>query len=318
MVVADDAVTPPTDTVQRASEIVERLGVPTKITQPPSTQYLMRYIITVFLVFLAWIVHLYQNPEYKGTPVRARLRGVLTSVGVKWKRAGKAAKEIERKTFHLCGLLVPLVYMVLLSNGLATERECALICWAITVCGWTFDICRVKFASVRQLVKASPFGKIFRKEEEAQLTGACFFSLGNTLAVTLFPPAIAVTSLLFLVLGDMSAAIVGVAFGGETVSLKLGRQGKKSAEGSIAMFLVCFVVGCTVFAKVHMREYAVFIGAAVATLTELNEPFGINDNLSIPLASSVAMTWAFARIASCERDADAQELYDEYFATWIG
>ena len=66
------------------------------------------------------------------------------------------------------------------------------------------------------------------------------------------------------------------------------------------------------------ESVGLFIGAATATLTELNEPFGINDNLSIPLASSVAMTWAFARMASCERDADAQALYDEYFATWIG
>ena len=154
-----DTTPPPTGTVQRASKMVERLGVPTKITTPPSTQYLMRYIITVFLLFAAWIVHLYQNPEFKGTPLRARLRGMLKSVGTKTKRAGKAAKEIERKTFHLCGLLVPLVYMVLLSNGLATEKECALLCWAITVCGWTFDICRVKFAAVRQLVKASPFGR---------------------------------------------------------------------------------------------------------------------------------------------------------------
>ena len=36
-------------TVQRASEIVERLGVPTKITQAPSTQYLVRYLVTVFM-----------------------------------------------------------------------------------------------------------------------------------------------------------------------------------------------------------------------------------------------------------------------------
>lgn len=37
-----------------------------------------------------------------------------------------------------------------------------------------------------------------------------------------------------------SAALVGVAFGGDTVVVKLGRQGKKSVEGSVAMFVVCF------------------------------------------------------------------------------
>ena len=46
---------PSRDTVERATKMVERLGVPTKITTPPSTQYLMRYIITVFLLFAAWV-----------------------------------------------------------------------------------------------------------------------------------------------------------------------------------------------------------------------------------------------------------------------
>lgn len=39
------------------------------------------------------------------------------------------------------------------------------------------------------------------------------------------------------------------------------------------------VFGCTIFSPVHLREYAVVIGSLVATLTELYEPFGINDNV---------------------------------------
>merc|ERR1712228_250099 len=114
------------------------------------------------------------------------------------------------------------------------------------------------------------------------------------------PPSIAMASILFLVLGDMSAAIIGVSFGGETVSMKLGRHGKKSMEGSTAMFLVCFLVGSTIFAPVHLREYPVFFGALAATLTELYEPLRLNDNLTIPVFSSLAMQWAFARIQTCD------------------
>ena len=107
-------------------------------------------------------------------------------------------------------------------------------------------------------------------------------------------------SILFLVLGDMTAAIIGVSFGGESVpQLKIGREGKKSIEGSLAMFLVCFVVGSTIFAHVHLREYAVFFGALVATLTELYEPFRVNDNLTIPVFSSIAMQIALRRTARC-------------------
>ena len=43
----------------------------------------------------------------------------------------------------------------------------------------------------------------------------------------------------------------------------------------------------------------VFFGALVATLTELHEPLRLNDNLTIPIFSSLAMQLAFARIAAC-------------------
>jgi len=110
------------------------------------------------------------------------------------------------------------------------------------------------------------------------------------------------TSILFLVLGDMSAALIGRSFGGDVVVVKLGREGKKSVEGSMAMFITCCIIGFTMFSTVHLREYPVIIGAAVATITELYEPFGLNDNLTIPLLSSLALTWGFARVHNCERE----------------
>ena len=113
------------------------------------------------------------------------------------------------------------------------------------------------------------------------------------------PPSVAMASILFLVLGDMSAAIIGVSFGGEAVAMKLGRGGKKSMEGSTAMFIICFVMGSTMFASIHLREYPVFFGALAATLVELYEPLGLNDNLTIPLISSVAMQLGFTRIQTC-------------------
>ena len=43
----------------------------------------------------------------------------------------------------------------------------------------------------------------------------------------------------------------------------------------------------------------VFFGALAATLTEVYEPLGLNDNLTIPFFASLAMQWGFARIQSC-------------------
>merc|ERR1719263_335105 len=142
--------------------------------------------------------------------------------------------------------------------------------------------------------------KILREHEHTQLTGGCYFSLGCTIAIAMSPPSVAMSSILFLVLGDMSAAIIGVSFGGDALGKhRLGREGKKSLEGSLAMFCMCFVVGVTIFGGIKLREYPVFFGALAATLVELYEPFRLNDNLTIPIVSSMAMQLAFRRIQSC-------------------
>lgn len=143
-----------------------------------------------------------------------------------------------------------------------------------------------------------PGADILREKEKTQLTGGCYFSLGCTLAINLFSPATATAAISFLVIGDMMAALIGVAFGGDTCTVKLGREGNKSMEGSLAMFFSCFIVGMIVFYEEPLAEYPVFIGAAAATLVELWEPFAINDNLTIPVMSGLAIHFGFARLHS--------------------
>ena len=105
-----------------------------------------------------------------------------------------------------------------------------------------------------------------------------------------------------LILGDMSAALVGAAFGGEAVVVKLGRHGKKSFEGSVAMFLVCCIVGTFVLSSsgVPLPEYVAGLGSLVATFAELysDEILGLDDNIAIPLASAAAMAFARERIST--------------------
>ncbi|GAB5371362.1 hypothetical protein AAMO2058_001573200 [Amorphochlora amoebiformis] len=224
----------------------------------PSVEFLATYMVMIAFAGLISSLNMHvTSPEMR--------KQAMKDLGVKLGKIGKTLKEIERKTFHLCGLLVPLIYALLLEYGL-TRRDCAKICWSITASGWTLDILRL---NIKFISDNFPLNPILREKERKQLSGACFFSLGCTLAVSFFPPAVAMTSILFLVLGDMSAALIGRSFGGDVVVVKLGREGKKSVEGSMAMFFVCCVLGFTVFSQIHLREYPVVIGAAVATLTEL-------------------------------------------------
>ena len=171
-----------------------------------------------------------------------------------------------------------------------------------------------------------PLAHILRDDEKKRLTGGTWYAWGCTLTMgappparpatghrnkptsattkplpnqattkptnpaaraAISPPSIAITSILFLVLGDMSAAIIGVSFGREVSTVRIGRGGRKSMEGAVAMFAVCFVIGSTMFASVNLREYPVFFGALAAT-TEVYEPLGLNDNLTIPFFAGLA------------------------------
>jgi len=244
------------------------------------------------------------------------LKSFLEDCGVKATRIKRAASEVERKAFHICGLLVPTIHLLLLEAGVS-NRTCAHICWVITITGWIADLSRLYIPAV---ARNWPGRSILREAEHKQLTGGCYFSLGCTLSIALSPPSVAMVSIIFLVLGDMSAAIIGVSFGGETVSLKLGRSGKKSMEGSVAMFLVCFVSGCIIFSGVELREYFVFVGALVATLVELLEPLNLNDNLTIPLTSTIAMQWGLARVRSCASPStllNARQLFSSFLGPFF-
>jgi len=65
------------------------------------------------------------------------------------------------------------------------------VCWAITASGWTFELIRLKIPAVKQAVIHSWMGKILREKEQNEVTGSVYFSLGCTLAISLFPPVTA-------------------------------------------------------------------------------------------------------------------------------
>ena len=235
------------------------------------------------------------------TIVRSDVNENLKTLGVSVNKVARTATEIERKSFHLLGLGVPVLYQYLIRFHSWTQYDYARFCFVCTFLIWSGDTLRVVAPVVNNYFPFTLMNSILREKEKSQLSGTSYFSLGCTIAIFVFPSATATLSIIWLVLGDMSAALIGVSFGGETVALKMGREGKKSVEGSIAMFVTCVVVGLLTFYRSSLSEYAIVVGALVATLVELYEPFGLNDNITIPVISCCAVQWALARVeASCE------------------
>ena len=136
------------------------------------------------------------------------------------------------------------------------------------------EIARLRYPAVQKAFMASPMGKIMREREVNQMTGTPYFVLGCTIVITLFDKQVAIASILYLIFGDMTAALVGVSFGGDAVVVKLGREGKKSVEGSVGMFVVCFVLGLTLFNSVYVLTSSVsfwfwfWFGLGVETLCD--------------------------------------------------
>lgn len=260
-----------------------------EVQQLPSEAFLTAYMIVLALAGFSLLLAVRTlRPQ--------DMKKLLREAGVAINKVAKTAKEIERKVFHLCGLLVPLIYQIMLSYRFE-KSTCIAIVLTISVVGTSIDYLRVHVPYVHQ---NWPLKSILREKEIDKLCGGTYFSWGCTLAIALFDPVIAMTSIIFLVLGDMSAALIGRSFGQSICSMRIGPGGKKSVEGSVGMFVCCFVFGCTIFSQVHIREYAVFVASLIATLAELYEPLGINDNVSIPVLSSIALTFGFTRTFNCE------------------
>lgn len=195
--------------------------------QEPALNYMLWYTAVLLLSAIIVFGGFRRSRDFGSSPTR-----LLRFCGVSLRKVSGAMREIERKGFHIAGLLVPLVHLLMLRFGYDNAYCVKLCCW-ITVVGCCADGARLHIPFV---AAHWPMRKILREAEQHQLTGGCYFSLGCTVAIAMSPPSVAMASILFLVMGDMTAAIIGVSFGGDKLGKhRLGREGKKSLEGSLAM-----------------------------------------------------------------------------------
>jgi dolichol kinase len=271
--------------------------IPADFTIPPTLISCLLYILeNTTLIFLVCLLTLCLFWLFGFNFLLHRTQIVLffRTIGIANARIRRALAELRRKSFHLVGLLIPVIYYVGLKYSYLTYAQAIGILFTITCTLWLVELlrfCSPAFGSWYARTFSTFLRKNERDEKSPQLTGVGFFFLGHLLVLYLFEPTIAVASSLYLVCGDCVAAIVGISFG----RIKIG---KKSLEGSLAMFSCCVGVGIVLFWRIHLAEYLIFSSAIVATLVELLGPHWLNDNLSIPLSSGLALTLACARIGA--------------------
>lgn len=185
-------------------------------------------------------------------------------------------QELWRKTTHMGALVIPGGYYILgleKSTALAIMIPIALLVVAT-------DISRLKGWWLWKGFFGKLFGRMIRSHEQnGDWTGATYILIASCCTIALYSKPIAIAALAFIIVGDSAAALIGRRYGRH-------KFGRKSYEGSAA----CFGATLLVAALAPGISFPVAaVGAAVATLVEA-KPLGVDDNISVPVLSGLAMT----------------------------
>ena len=180
----------------------------------------------------------------------------------------KLAFEAKRKLFHVLGLGYILAYWLAFKIFNSSQIAMLLLLSVLLI------FIAIEFFRITEHRKIPILHVLWRPKEENTLGGQVYMILGIILAFAIFDFPIALAVILMAVLGDMAAAIFGIAFG------KHWMKGLKDTawEGVIAEFAVDIVIGYLI-----IGNWIIIIPmAAMATLVETIFPH-VDDNLAIPV-----------------------------------
>lgn len=167
--------------------------------------------------------------------------------------------------------------------ALPITRETALaVLGAVLILLFLMDLMRLVHAGANVLFFRA-FWLFASPREADNIASSTWYVLGVWFVIALFPRNVAVAAILILALADPVAGYVGRRWG----RTRVGRDG--TLEGTLAFFLVCFVVLVSVTGPVRA-----LLAAALTTVAE-RLPRLLDDNVTIPLAAGAAL-WLARRM----------------------
>lgn len=203
----------------------------------------------------------------------------ITKVTPDWRAT--LIRELKRKLIHITGLTVPVGIIFL---GKMTTAALIAVALAASL---VLETGRLK-------------GKIrlpaVREHELDRTAGYVYYILGSLLTVVLFKPAVAITAMLMLSVGDAASGIIGSVLRGSNVRTEESTKRIKPLPITAGMFLVCLALGYLSSGITHLQFIVYLAGAVGATLAD-GVPVYIgkrclDDNLTIPLYAGMFMSLA--------------------------
>jgi glycerol-3-phosphate acyltransferase PlsY len=188
--------------------------------------------------------------------------------------------ELLRKLIHGAFALFPLAaYPAALERPGETRLALALGAGLVLVA----DLVRIRVAPVGNLVTRL-LGPLLRPREATRLLGSTVFLVALAGTFLLLPPALALAAMLFLVVGDAAAAVIGRSFG------RVALRGGRTLEGTLACLGACALLVPVLLRIAPDLDAATLLVGAVAATGGEYLAHGEIDNLAMPFAAGLAMT----------------------------
>ena len=183
---------------------------------------------------------------------------------------------VWRRLFHLSfGSSIPI------AGIFAPEYSMVAALGVVSAGGLGLDLLRFRLSWLNwQFLRW--LAPLLKREEDRRITGATYMVIAALFVFLLFGSSVAVPALLFLSLGDPTAAVVGRRAPGPRIR-------GKSPWGTSAFIAVALLV-TAVLAGAGVVDYhwGLLVGAVMAGLVELVS-VPPDDNLAVPLAAGAAM-----------------------------
>jgi dolichol kinase len=222
-----------------------------------------------------FIVRLKSDVVVKGDllDVLPRILGADETIGIRSSRAYKS--EVLREAIHVGGFSIPLLCAYLLDRYLV-----AILILVVTLLFVASEITRLRGGRAVPIFQGVTLRAAGGTEAQEFVLAPVFFALGIIFSLILFPTPVNYVSITILTLGDSSASIFGKRLGRRVIPYNKG----KMVEGTLCGFLSAFC-GALLFVSPLEALIAASTGMLFETL-----PFPIDDNITIPMSSGLALT----------------------------
>lgn len=195
--------------------------------------------------------------------------------------SSRADLHLSRKLWHFVWGLIVLLPLKL---EIVDPKLWGGLWLLVAGAGFYSDFLRLKSPRYNKQV-IQKMGQFMRKSEVNGFSGLPFYTLGVGFSLIIAPPEISILAISYLVFADPAAAVVGHYLGQNKIIPH------KSYAGILACFLVSLLLGIYLWPVLDWRP--ILLGASLCTLFEISSTFNIDDNLLIPIGTSLGLMLFF-------------------------